>query len=353
VLLAKQLLHETQMPVTQIALASGFGSVRRFNECFQKLFNRPPISLRRRRGEPEQQGRITLLLRYRPPYDWNAMLSFLGARAIPGVECLGDRTYLRTFAANGSAALIAIANVPGQSSLRITLDFPNSPAMRSLPDAVARVRRVFDLGADVTTISDHLSRDPRLAPLVASHPGLRVPGGWDPFELAVRAVLGQQISVEAARNLTGRLVALCGTEVTTWHTLNQNLNRLFPTAEQVAAADLSLIGMPGTRRTTLRALAVRIHERPAILEGFGSLEEALTRLRDIPGIGPWTAEYIALRALREPDAFPASDLGLLRSAGELSGTRPTAADLLRQAEDWRPWRAYAAQHLWTSEAAHE
>jgi len=202
---------------------------------------------------------------------------------------------------------------------------------------------VFDVGADIETIGAHLSRDPFLARLVAQRPGLRAPGGWDGFELAVRAVLGQQVTVGAARKLAGQLVALCG------ETLADDasgLSSAFPSPEHVAAADLSPLGMPGARKAALKALAEAAQSDPHLFRPFGTIEEAIARLRSIRGIGEWTAQYIALRALRETDAFPASDIGLLRGAARSKGARPTPAALLRQAEPWRPWRAYAAQHLW-------
>jgi AraC family transcriptional regulator of adaptative response / DNA-3-methyladenine glycosylase II len=209
---------------------------------------------------------------------------------------------------------------------------------------------VFDVGADIEAIGAHLSRDPFLARLVSLRPGLRAPGGWDGFELAVRAILGQQVTVVAARRLAGKLVALCGE---TLPNIDGNpfprLSRAFPLPERVATADLTALGMPSARRAALKALAEAAITDPHLFRPFGTIEEAIARLRTIPGIGEWTAQYIALRALRETDAFPASDIGLLRGAAADSGTRPTPTDLLQRAEHWRPWRAYAAQHLWASD----
>ncbi len=221
--------------------------------------------------------------------------------------------------------------------------------MRALPAIVVRVRRVFDLGADIETIGAHLSSDPLLAPLVARRPGLRAPGSWDGFELAVRAVLGQQVTVAAARRLAGQLVALSGEALPNDSLDHARLSHAFPTPERLAAADLGAIGMPAARRATLRALAAAAAADPHLFRPFGTVEEAIVRLRAIPGVGEWTAQYIALRALRETDAFPASDIGLLRGAALIDGTtRPTPSGLLDRAEPWRPWRAYAAQHLWTA-----
>jgi AraC family transcriptional regulator of adaptative response / DNA-3-methyladenine glycosylase II len=350
VLFAKQLIQETRMPMAEVALAAGFGSIRRFNETFHDLFRRPPSALRRRTtidlaaGDAAIVG-VTVRLRYRPPYDWPAMLAYLTARAIEGVETVADGIYRRTVANDGERGTVAVAHDPARDSLAVTIHFPN---VRGLPAVLARVKRVFDVGADIETIGAHLSRDPFLAPLVAQRPGLRAPGGWDGFELAVRAILGQQVSVAAARKLAGQLVALCGEVVPRTEGGHPGLLRCFPSAEHVANADLGQIGMPAARRAALLAFAEASLADRHLFGPFGTVEEAIVRLRAIRGVGEWTAQYIALRALRETDAFPASDIGLLRGAANGDGQRPTPADLLRRAEPWRPWRAYAAQHLWAA-----
>jgi AraC family transcriptional regulator, regulatory protein of adaptative response / DNA-3-methyladenine glycosylase II len=198
VLFAKQLLHETRMPMTEVALAAGFGSLRRFNETFHSLFHRPPSAIRRKSHTIPADAGVMLRLRYRPPYDWNSMLAYLQARAIPGVEVVEKGIYHRAVEINGHIGTVEVAHLPQRQSLGVTIRFPN---VKFLPAIVARIRRVFDLGADIQTIDEHLSLDPLLAPLVATRPGLRAPGGWDGFELAVRAILGQQITVVAARRL--------------------------------------------------------------------------------------------------------------------------------------------------------
>jgi AraC family transcriptional regulator of adaptative response / DNA-3-methyladenine glycosylase II len=360
VLFAKQLIHETRMPMAEVALASGFGSVRRFNEIFRDLFRRPPSALRRKtlvNGANVEAG-VTLRLRYRPPYDWDSMLAYLQARAIPGVEVVENGSYWRTVELDGFTGSIEVTHLPHRQSLGVTIRFPH---VSSLPAIVARVRRLFDVGADIETITAHLSNDPLLAPLVARRPGLRAPGGWDGFELAVRAILGQQVSVAAARGLAGQLVALHGKPVSKSYGSHARLSHVFPTAKCLALIDLIDLGMPGARRAALKALAEAAVADPNLFRPFGTIEEAIARLRTIRGVGEWTAQYIALRALRETDAFPASDLGLLRGAAAIDGTRPTPAGLLSRAEPWRPWRAYAAQHLWaaggdvisTARSAHE
>jgi AraC family transcriptional regulator of adaptative response / DNA-3-methyladenine glycosylase II len=307
--------------------------------------------LRRRSAAAPEGGEasVILLVRYRPPYDWDAMLAHFAARAIAGVERVEQGVYRRTIADGGETGAVEVAHAPERQSLRVAIRFPS---VRALPAIVARVRRVFDVAADIDAINAHLSRDPGLAALVARRPGLRAPGGWDGFELALRAVLGQQVSLEAARRLAGRLVELCGTARADGPRLDPALTHAFPSPAQVAAADLAAMPMPGARKATLKAVAEAAVADPGLFRAFGTIEGAIARLRAIPGIGDWTAHYIALRALREPDAFPASDIGLLRGAAGVDGVRPSPADLLRRAEPWRPWRAYAAQHLWTADAAH-
>ena len=350
VLFAKHLIHETQLPMTEVALAAGFNSLRRFNEVFQNLFRRPPRALRRRSSasRPSADAGIVLHICYRPPYDWESMLNFLRARAIPGVEMVENGCYRRTVEIGGSSGTIAVTHLPKRQSVSVAIQFPS---VQSLPAIVTRVRRLFDVGADIETIGAHLSHDLRLAPWVATRPGLRAPGGWDGFELAVRAILGQQVSVAAARRLAGQLVALHGSPIQQGPGSYPELTHTFPTAERLAAAESIGLGMPSARLKALRALAVIVAEDPNLFRPFGTIEETIARLRAIPGIGEWTAQYIALRAIRETDAFPASDIGLLRGAAKVYGAPATPASLLHRAESWRPWRAYAAQHLWTANSA--
>jgi len=335
--------------MTEVAMAAGFGSVRRFNETFKQLFKRPPRALRRTGGVDQPAnavGSIEVQLAYRPPYDWDAILSFLGARAIPGVEVVSDGRYARTIAIGGSRGLLTVE--PGKSNrLKATVRFPD---LRNLPAIIARIRRVFDLAADPVAIATHLGRDPRLAPFVAAKPGLRVPGAWDGFELAVRAILGQQITVPAARNLAGVLVQHYGEKIDDSVAAQLGLTHVFPTPRQLAARDLAALRMPRARRSAISSLAATALADPLIFGARKSLEDAIAQLRALPGIGEWTAQYIAMRELREPDAFPAADIGLLRAMRGEDGARPTPSQLLARAEQWRPWRAYAAIHLWASDS---
>lgn len=352
VLLATQLIRDTRLPMAEIAHASGFRSVRRFNETFQHVFHRSPSALRRRLGSPppaESIGRegVTVRLRYRPPYDWAAMLAHLSARAIRGVEKVEGAAYLRTVSHDGRVGVVEVTHDPGSASLVATIRIP---CVRALPGIVACIRRVFDLGADVRAIGCHLARDPLLAPLVAGRPGLRVPGGWDGFELGARAVLGQQVSVPVARTLAGRLAESCGAPLLEAVAAHPTLRRAFPTPAQVACADLSALGIPEGRRRTLRALARAAQQDATLFHPLGTIEQTVARLGAIPGIGDWTAQLIALRVAREPDAFPAGDRALLRMATLRSGAAVGPRQLLDRAQRWRPWRAYAAEHLWAADA---
>ena len=348
VLLAKQLIHETSLPMAEVALAAGFNSVRRFNETFLQLFGRAPATLRRIRDKTKREaGALSVRLAYRPPYDWDAMLSFLAARAIPGVEMVAGDVYRRTIAIGANCGVISVTPAD-KNRVDVAIRFPDIAA---LPQIIARVRRVFDLAADPDRIGAHLSLDPVLAPLVARRPGLRVPGAWDGFELAVRAIFGQQITVPAATRLLGRLVQAHGARLPVTAGDHEGLSHLFPSPVRVADADIAALGMPGARALAVTSLARAIAADPALFSRGASLDEAIAKLRALPGIGEWTAQYIAMRELREPDAFPAADIGLMRAMAGGDGIRPSPAELLARAEAWRPWRAYAALHLWAANVA--
>lgn len=344
--LAKQLIHETNLTMAEIAFAAGFGSVRRFNELFQRLYPQPPAMLRRTRGGlPAEAEAMTIRLPYQPPYDWDGVLDYFSGRTIPGVETVDGGRYARTIALEGQTGTI-IVEPREKNTLRATVRFPR---LAALPRIIARMRRVFDLAANPALIGAHLAEDPTLAPLVAARPGLRVPGAWDHFELAVRAILGQQITVALATRQSGIIVAAFGTALDDPHVHALGLSHRFPTPEQLAAADVASLGlMPGARARALTALGRAVAADPGLLGPYRDLESTVARLKSLPGIGEWTAQYIALRALREADAFPAADVGLMRAMEGEFGRRPAAAELLARAEAWRPWRAYAALHLWTS-----
>lgn len=337
-LLARQLVEETDLPLTEVALASGFESLRRFNHVFLSLYGRPPSAMRRagsRRAGGEEGG-LTLSLPFRPPYDWESVLRLLAAHAIPGVETVAEGCYHRLIRLGEHHGHITVA-AGGADHLRARITFP---ALRALPEIVARLRGLLDLGADPGPIAAVLARDPRLAPAIVARPGLRLPGAWDAFETAVRIILAQQVSLAAARGLAGRLVALHGQPVESGIA---GLTALFPDpARLVTARDrLSLdLNMPRSRAAAIVALAEALLATPDLLDRGQGLEATVARLTAIPGIGPWTAQCIALMALGEPDAFPPQDVGLQRAAGLDGRALATAADA------WRPWRAYAAIHLW-------
>ena len=349
-LFAKQLLHDTRLPMSEIAMAAGFGSIRRFNATFDKLYQRPPRELRRTLKEDlpiTAPDAVLLRIGYRPPYDWESLLSFFAARAITGVEVVEKSCYQRTIEYEGQCGLLRVSNHPARNQLIVSVRFA---CVRALSGIVRRVRRLFDTGADIEAISRHLSSDPFLAPLVARRPGLRTAGGWDGFEVAIRAILGQQITVKGARQLASRLAAAYGEPVGADVSTDPRLSHTFPRAEKLAKADLTSLGIPRSRAAALSSLAVAAASDPGLFTRGQSLEEAVARLRALPGVGEWTAQYIALRALRETDAFPASDLRLLQGMAAEFGKRPEPSELLRRAEAWRPWRAYAAQHLWAGYA---
>jgi AraC family transcriptional regulator of adaptative response / DNA-3-methyladenine glycosylase II len=333
---AKKLIDETALPLTEVAFSAGFKSIRRFNATFQNQYGRSPRELRRigLRAQPGAANEYCFRLAYRPPYDWEALVEFLRLRATPGVESVTAGNYLRTISLDGASGFIETRPVAGASFLEVRVHFPDP---RALLRILERARRMFDLGADPLEIAGHLGRDPLLARSVALRPGLRVPGGFDGFELAVRAVLGQQVTVKGASTLAGRLVEAFGAR--SEHGL------LFPAAEALAEADCGRVGLTRTRAQTLRDLA-RAVSRGAISFDL-DFETFVAEFTAVRGIGAWTAEYVAMRALGEPDAFPASDLGLLDAVARAEGVT-TAKALKERAEAWRPWRAYAAMHLWTA-----
>lgn len=348
VLFAKQLIHDTKLPMTEVALAAGFSSLRRFNEVFQKLYDRPPSALRRQAGKDltAAEGEISLTLRYLPPYDWESMLAFFATRAIPGVETIERGVYHRTVELDGKVGTLRIRHLPRRQCLGVSIRFP---AVQALPAIVNRVRRMFDLDANIDVIHSHLSSDRVLARLIARRPGLRVPGNWDPFELAVRAVLGQQISVAAARLLAGKLVLAYGSRFEQACVTHPDLTHVFPSARTIFAASAIELNMPASRRKTLQAVAEAAVRNASIFSVSESIVDTVERLKSIYGVGEWTAQYIAMRSIRETDAFPDGDAGILRGARKVFGQAMTAPQLKKLSEAWSPWRAYASQHLWAAD----
>ena len=336
---AKKLLDETTLTMSDVAFASGFGSLRRFNAQIRRTYSRTPTELRRlaRRRAVAEPDCYRFRLAYRPPYDWDAMLTFLAARATPGVESVADSRYRRTITVDGRIGVIEVSRLEPGAALGLEVRFPDP---RALLFIVEQVRRMFDLGADPGMIGEQFHADPLLRGLVARHPGIRVPGAWDGFELAVRAILGQQISVRAATTIAGRIAAMFGSPAA-GDPGDRGLERLFPTPEQLADAAIEQAGVVSVRAETIRALARRIVNGTLTFRSCADGRAAVSALEDLPGIGNWTAEYIAMRALGEPDAFPSGDLILRRAAGDC-----TARELSHKSEAWRPWRAYAVILLW-------
>jgi len=334
---ARRLLDDTDLTLTDIAFAAGFGSVRQFNRTMQDTFRASPRELRARRRKADRltaDGGLTLRLPFAPPLDWPALLEWFGGRAVDGVEVVDGWTYRRTILVDGEPGVIEVSP-GGEDHLLLQAHLPY---WEGLIHVVQQVRRMFGLDQ---AASDRLASDPVLAPVVASRPGLRVPGSWDGFEVGVRAILGQQVTVTGARTLAGRLVRELGTPVPGLSELG--LTHTFPSAAVVADGDLSGVGLTGARITALRTFASAVRDGDVRLDGSVSLEDFVSSVVALPGLGDWTAQYLALR-LGEADAFPAGDLGLRKALA--NGEVPTAREVEARAEAWRPWRASAAIHLW-------
>ncbi|WP_346839358.1 AlkA N-terminal domain-containing protein [Microbulbifer sp. SAOS-129_SWC] len=363
-LFAFTLLRDTNLPIAAIAYESGFNSLRRFNGVFRQIYRRTPSDVRRepRHGEREVPGGATavesrrtarLYLSYRPPFHWAQLLAFFRARALAGVERVEGDVYLRSFAIDGMRGVLRVRDDAAGNRLVVDVSGEGGAALYLLNQ---RLRRLFDLDADTGAITAVLGSDPLLAQQIARSPGVRLPGAWDPFEYALRAILGQQISVAAATTIAGRVVARYGQ---TFVDADGAEQRLFPTAAQLAAADFEGLGVTRARARTLREfVAATLDGRVNFAEP--DLDSWCTAVTQLPGIGDWTAHYIAMRGLSMPDAFPASDLGILQALGEHGqkakpkqalgehGQKAKPKQALARAESWRPWRAYGALLLWQS-----
>jgi len=341
-LLAKQLLTETTLPVTEVAFASGFASLRRFNDAFSGRYGIPPTRLRKAASESSIDAApvntFVLQLAYRPPFDWAGILDFLRLRASKGVECVDDDSYSRTVRLGSHTGWIHVRNAPARRVLLVELTHSLMPV---LPALLSRLRSMFDLSARPDIISDQLMLDPLLTDVVAANPGMRVPGAFDGFELAVRAILGQQITVKAATTLSGRYVNAFGDAI---DTPRDGLTHLAPAAQRVAGLsvdDVASLGIIQSRARAIIALAAEVASGRLELDAGADPDATMRQLIALPGIGRWTAHYIAMRALRWPDAFPKEDVVLRNNLGGVTAAR---ADEMSQA--WRPWRSYATLHLW-------
>lgn len=357
---ARTLVDDRSLRLTDIAFAAGFQSVRQFNHAFRQTFHAAPRALRASTRAQRASEAINIKVSLRPPFDLDWLVGLLAGRAAPGVERVDEGVYRRTVAFGHAAGWIEVrsgdrspdrlrqgyggppkrpAKAEGLRHLQVRASANLAPHLMRVASGV---RRVFDLDADPATIARALSADARLARAIRRRPGLRVPGAWQPWEIAMRAIVGQQVSVRAATTIVGRIVARAGTPV---ETPFDGLTHVFPAASAVAEADLANIGMPAARVETLRRFAAGVADGSIRLEPGDSYEETVRALRAIQGVGPWTAEYIALRALGEPDAFPAGDLGLRKALG--NGVPAPEKDVAAAAEAWRPWRGYAAMYLWS------
>jgi AraC family transcriptional regulator of adaptative response / DNA-3-methyladenine glycosylase II len=339
-LLAKQLLTESSLPIIQVAFASGFESVRRFNALFRSHYRLTPTRMRRAAPATHAGDCVRLTLAYRPPRAWQSLARFLAGRATEGVELVADQAYFRTAAVGSHRGWLTVKPAAGRNALTVELATSLVPA---LPDVLVRLKSLFDLSARPDVIAEHLAADPRLSRLAARCPGLRVPGAFDGFELAVRAILGQRVSVRAATTLAGRLAARFGEPI---DTPVPGLCRLSPSPARLMAAEeteLTSLGISAPRAASIRAVARAVACRQIDLQPNPDPDSVRQKLEELPGIGDWTAQVIAMRALRWPDAFPAADLGLLKAWGGRS-----VRHLRDASEAWRPWRAYAAMYLWES-----
>lgn len=345
-LLAKQLLTETALPVTEIAFASGFASVRRFNAAFLSRYRLTPRDLRRSAVEKSahdgEADTSTVQLAYRPPYDWDGVLAFLRTRMLAQAEWVTDDGYARTVDIGAHRGWIHVSHDTARHTLRVRFTHGLTPV---LPALLNRVRALFDVAAQPDLITARLSTDPHLAPLVARAPGLRVPGAFDGFELAVRAVLGQQVTVKAATTLAGRFAEAFGATLATPF---PQLTRCAPTAARIARVRpdaIATLGIVKNRATAIVALARAVENETLNLTPGADPAATMTQLTALPGIGPWTAHYIAMRALRWPDAFPKEDIVVRKVLGGLNANAAETAS-----QDWRPWRSYAVLHLWRAAA---
>lgn len=333
-LLAKRLLTDTNLPIIEVAYASGFASLRRFNALFKERYRINPTDLRKARASDVPQETLLCELAFRPPLDWQALLLFLGGRAFGGVEMVSDNRYLRTVALGKHRGWTGVEPSTHKHTLRVELSASLAPALLPL---LARVKCLFDLAAEPQGIAAHLGS------LAAAHPGLRVPGAFDGFEVSVRAILGQRISVKAATTLGSRFAAAFGEP---YETPFEGLTHLTPTPERVANAnpeEIASLGVTVGRANAIIALAKAVAGGDILLEPGGDVEATEAKLMELQGIGVWTTQYIAMRALSWPDAFLPTDLGVCKALGESNPKRA-----LQLAEAWRPWRSYATMHLWKS-----
>jgi AraC family transcriptional regulator of adaptative response / DNA-3-methyladenine glycosylase II len=345
---AKRLIDDTRLTMTEIAVAAGYGSVRRFNDAFRKSYGRSPRELRKVGTDRPPTGSapaaLTLLLPYRAPFNWTAMLEFFALRATPGVESVTSGSYCRTVEVDGHQGIVEVR--PADREGYVTLTAHGVPT-NGLFEVIQRIREVFDLEAPASEIDTTLARDAALRKLVARRAGMRVPGAWNGFEITVRAILGQQVSVKGATTVAGRLAGRYGEPLQlAGDSPDPGLQRLFPSPERLMRARFRNLGLVQSRADTIRRVAAAVIHGDLSFDVAQEPAEFCKALCAIKGIGDWTAQYVAMRALKHPDAWPAADLGLLNALRHPDRMKP--AELAARAEAWRPWRAYAAMLLWDS-----
>jgi len=340
-LLAHRLLCQTQLPITDVCYASGFQSLRRFNESIKAQYHVTPSELRGKPKSSTSSDSITLLLSYRPPFDWPLMLSFFRSRQISQMECIDDICYQRSISIDDCVGWLRVSHHPIKNALVLETKLSD---YRYLNQVIMRVRKMFDLDADMQLIHQTLSNNAQIAKQIALTPGLRLPGSWDIFEFSIRAILGQQVSVKAATTFAARIAEQYGTKS---DQLPEHLSCIFPTLTQLKNTDFAGIGLTQSRISTLKNWLGYLEANPNCLASYQDLPTLEKALNLIKGIGPWTVNYLAMRGLSEPDAFPSADLGIIKAL-TISGEKPKQKDILELAEQWRPWRAYATIYLWQS-----
>ena len=330
---AKKLISETHLPMTEIALSSGYGSVRRFNDHIRKVYDRSPSMLRDKRNDNSESG-VVIRLPYREPFDFEGMLAFLSMRAIPQIESISSDSYARSLLIDGESGVLRVKQDRENSCLVCQVDLSNT---RPLMKIVEKVKGLFDLDADPAEINQGLCENGDLVNLVSENPGQRLPGSWDPFEIAVRAIVGQQVSVKGATTVMSRIVDSYGEH------FGETI--CFPTPESLAGLSVDKLSMPNSRAQAIKDMSAAVVRGDIDLSRSGSTEQLMREMTNIKGIGPWTAQYVTMRALNDPDAFLHTDLVILKVATSLFGIDSEKA-MYKRAEAWRPWRAYARMHLW-------
>ncbi len=343
-LLAHKLLVSTSLTITNVAFAAGFNSIRRFNEVIMKAYQCTPSEIRGNKTV-SSDNQVTILLPYKAPFDWPLMLNFFRSRKMNNIEDIGSEHYFRTIELDDCRGWIKVTHHQSKNALNLTVKLTDYSYLHQI---IARVRRMFDLDADMQLIHQHLNKHPIMCAVIDSFPGLRLPGCWDIFEFSIRAILGQQISVKGATTLAQRIAEKYGETI---KNIEQpqgiNTTKYFPKVSALMNVDYQDIGLTRSRIATLQTWVSFFEQNQAIFNKGLTIEELEAALTQLKGIGPWTVNYIGMRGLSDPDAFPSADLGIIKAL-TVKDIKPKNKDILALAESWRPWRAYAAIYLWQS-----